>query len=462
MLAKGFSPRTAVAVVIANMIGTGVFTSIGYQLADIDSAFVLLLLWVVGGCTALCGALTYAELGTRLPRSGGEYHFLGQIYHPSLGFVSGWISALVGFAAPTALVAMTFAAYLSAALGESFAVNQQVLAISLVAVLTLFHCRSTKSSAGVQNIFTLIKLLLILVFCLVVGTSHQNPAPVDFLPKAGDDLMVFSAAFAVSLIYVNYAYTGWNAVTYITGELDSPQRNLPRVLIFSTLIVMVLYVLINAVFLMAAPMDLMRGKIEVGVIVAEATFGREGALVMGVVLSLLLVSTVSAMILAGPRVLQVIGEDYPLFRYFATRSDGGVPARAILLQSGLTIVFISTATFESVLIFSGFVLGLNTLFTVAGIFVLRWRDRHQTRPAQSGRAQSGRTNSYRTYGYPVTPLIFIGLTLWTLIFLGINRPVEVAFGLGLIATGFVAYLIVVLLGRSVVSDESNRDGSDHI
>ncbi|MGK0341967.1 MAG: APA family basic amino acid/polyamine antiporter [Candidatus Azotimanducaceae bacterium] len=435
------------------MIGTGVFTSIGYQLADIDSAFVLLLLWVVGGCTALCGALTYAELGTRLPRSGGEYHFLGQIYHPSMGFVSGWISALVGFAAPTALVAMTFAAYLTAALGENFAVNKQFLAISLVVVLTLFHCRSTQSSAGVQNVFTVIKLLLIVLFCLIVGTNHQNPAPVDFSPKADDDLMVFSAAFAVSLIYVNYAYTGWNAVTYITSELDAPQRNLPRVLISSTLIVMVLYVLINAVFLMAAPMDLMRGKIEVGVIVAEATFGREGALVMGVVLSLLLVSTVSAMILAGPRVLQVIGEDYPLFRYFATRSDGGVPARAILLQSGLTIVFISTATFESVLIFSGFVLGLNTLFTVAGIFILRWRDRHQDKQ---------NTSAYRTYGYPVTPLIFIGLTLWTLVFLGINRPIEVAFGVGLIAAGFAAYFLAVALGRSIVSEKPDRDRSDHI
>jgi APA family basic amino acid/polyamine antiporter len=191
----------------------------------------------------------------------------------------------------------------------------------------------------------------------------------------------------------------------------------------------------------------------VGVIVAEATFGREGALVMGVVLSLLLVSTVSAMILAGPRVLQVIGEDYPLFRYFATRSDGGVPARAILLQSGLTIVFISTATFESVLIFSGFVLGLNTLFTVAGIFILRWRDRHQDKQ---------NTSAYRTYGYPVTPLIFIGLTLWTLVFLGINRPIEVAFGVGLIAAGFAAYFLAVALGRSIVSEKPDRDRSDHI
>ena len=455
-MTKGFSPRTAVAVVIANMIGTGVFTSLGYQLADIDSPFVLLLLWLVGGCTALCGALTYAELGTRLPRSGGEYHFLSQIYHPSLGFISGWISALVGFAAPTALAAMTFAAYLSAALGDSMAINQQLLAIALVVVLTLFHCRSTQSSAGIQNLFTAIKLLLILVFCFLIGTYHDNPAPVVFSPRSGDQLLIFGSAFAVSLIYVNYAYTGWNAVTYITGELDDPERNVPRVLVTGTLIVMTLYILLNAVFLAAAPMDLLRNKIEVGVIVAEVTFGREGAVVMGIVLSLLLVSTVSAMILAGPRVLQVIGEDFPLFRFFAARGDKGVPARAILLQSALTILFISTATFESVLIFSGFVLGVNTLFTVAGIFVLRFKEKGTQQPANADRT-SYRT-SYRTWGYPITPIVFISLTLWTLIFLGFSRPAEVAYGLGLILAGFVAYLLVTRFGGHVVRDkaDSNR------
>lgn len=449
---EGFSPRTAVAVVIANMIGTGVFTSLGYQLADIDSAFVLLLLWFVGGCTALCGALTYAELGTRLPRSGGEYHFLSQIYHPSLGFISGWISALVGFAAPTALAAMTFSAYLSAALGDALIINQQLLAIGLVVVLTLFHCRSTQSSAGIQNLFTMIKLLLILGFCFLIGTYHNNPAPISFAPEADDHLLIFGSAFAVSLIYVNYAYTGWNAVTYITGELDDAQRNVPRVLIIGTLTVMVIYILLNGVFLLAAPMDLLRNKIEVGVIVAEVTFGREGAVVMGVVLSLLLVSTVSAMILAGPRVLQVIGEDFPLFRFFAAKGDGGVPARAILLQSALTILFISTATFESVLIFSGFVLGVNTLFTVAGVFVLRFRDR----------GSEPSPGAYRTLGYPVTPIIFIGLTLWTLVFLGFSRPIEVGYGLGLILAGFVAYLLVIRLGGPSVRDEADRNRSENI
>lgn len=450
MATGGFSARTATAVVIANMVGTGVFTSLGYQLAGIDSPFVLLLLWFVGGCTALCGALTYAELGTRLPRSGGEYHFLGQIYHPALGFVSGWISALVGFAAPTALAAMTFAAYLTAAVGDAVSLNQQFLAIGLVVTLTLFHSRSTRSSSGVQNIFTLIKLVLILVFCLLVGTQHNNPQPIDFFPELSDTALVFGGAFAVSLIYVNYAYTGWNAVTYIIGELDDARRSIPRVLITGTLIVMGLYLMLNATFLLAAPMDLMRGKIEVGVIVAEATFGRQGGIVMGGVLSLLLVSTVSAMILAGPRVLQVMGEDFSLFRFFAARNEEGVPARAILLQSGLTILFISTATFESVLVFSGFVLGLNTLFTVAGVFVLRWRAIGEVETAAV----------YRTFGYPVTPLIFIGLTLWTLMFLGINRPIEVAYGFGIVAAGFVAYGLFRLLGRAVVLNESDSNSSD--
>ncbi|MFN3236112.1 MAG: APC family permease [Pseudomonadales bacterium] len=421
-------PRTAIAIVIANMVGTGVFTSLGYQLVDIDSPLMILALWLLGGVTALCGALTYAELAVRLPRSGGEYNYLNEIYHPSLGFVSGWISVLVGFSAPTALAAMTFAAYLVAAL--DLPINKALLAIGLVVMLTAFHCRSVKSSSGVQDVFTLLKLLLILLFCLVVGVSQQHSSLAAFAFEPGDGSLLLTAGFAVSLIYVNYAYTGWNVATYIAGELEDPKRDVPRVLVTGTLVVMLLYILLNGVFLLAAPQDELRGKIEVGVIVAEYTFGTAGAVTMGVGLSLLLVSTVSAMILAGPRVIQVMGEDYELFRWFGHRSGAGVPVRAILAQSSLTIVFIATATFESVLVFSGFVLGLNALITVLGLF---WLRRKQVLPT---------SDDYRVPWYPLPPLIFSCLMLWTLVFLALNRMEEVAYAAALIAAGFAAFFFV--------------------
>ena len=208
------------AIVVANMIGTGVFTSLGYQLVDISSPSIIILLWLVGGVTALCGALSYAELSARLPRSGGEYHFLREIYHPGLGFISGWVSVLVGFAAPTALAAMTFAAYLSAALELEF--DRRFLAVGLVLLLTAFHCRSVTSSSGIQNVFTILKILLIGAFCFAIILFENNAAPPDFGVQADDVGLVFGAGFAVSLIYVNYAFTGWNAVTYVAGELESP------------------------------------------------------------------------------------------------------------------------------------------------------------------------------------------------------------------------------------------------
>ncbi len=314
---RGFKPGMAIALVIANMVGTGVFTSLGFQLVDIQSIFVLLLLWFVGGIAALSGALTYAELSARMPRSGGEYNFLSQIYHPSMGFISGWISLTVGFAAPTALAAMTFAAYLSAALSDVIEINRELAAISLVVVLTVVHGFSTHASGGIQQWFTVIKVVLIILFCVLVSLFAQVPHEFNLVPVSSDLKLITSGSFAVSLIYVNYAYTGWNAATYITNEVEDPQKNTPLIMVVGTLTVMTLYILLNAVFLYSTPAEAMVGKIEIGLIVAERTFGGTGGVMMGFVLSLMLISTVSAMIMAGPRVLQVIGEDFSIFKWLS-------------------------------------------------------------------------------------------------------------------------------------------------
>ena len=425
-----YTPATAIAVVVANMVGTGVFTSLGYQIIDIKSTFVLLMLWLVGGIAALCGALTYAELASRLPRSGGEYNFLSQLYHPSLGFVSGWVSLTVGFAAPTALAAMTFAAYLDSSVSHLVSVNRMTAALALVAVVTYVHGRNHKASGGLQNWFTVLKVLLIVGFVTLLGTTVEAPQTVNLLPTDGDGTLLLSSAFAISLIYVNYAYTGWNSATYIAGEVENPSKSVPLVLIGGTAVVILLYLALNAAFLYAVPMAELEGRLEIGVIVAQQTFGSTGALVMGGVLSLLLVSTVSAMLMAGPRVLQVMGEDFRLFRRLALRNASGVPRTAVYTQGGLTILFIVTSTFESVLVFSGFILGLSSLATVLGVFVLRYRcgvDR-----------QAG---SYRTWLFPLPPLIYSAIMIWTLSFIAFNRPQEAAIAAIIIGLGFISYLL---------------------
>lgn len=422
-----FSKTTGISVVIANMVGTGVFTSLGFQLLGIQSPFVLMMLWFIGGLTALCGALTYAELGANLPRSGGEYNFLSRLYHPCAGFISGWVSATVGFAAPVALAAMTFGAYLSAVFPE---ISRTVSAASLVILLTFLHCLSRQTSSQVQQIFTALKVLLIILFCAVIFIWGGSPQVLDFSPQAGDQKLLFSGAFAVSLIYVNYAYTGWNAATYVTSEMDNPQRNLPIVLFVGTAVVMMLYLLLNFTFLSAAPISSLEGKLEVGVIVADQALGSNAGKVMGAILALLLVSTVSAMTMAGPRVLQVIGEDFRAFSRLAVCNSQGIPVTAVIFQGLLALFFILTATFESVLIFASFVLGVNTLFSVLGVFVLRFK-------------KLNIQGAYKTFAYPLAPLIYLGVTLWTLTYVLLSRPQEGWMGIGVISIGGLIYFFSI-------------------
>jgi len=434
-----FRFTTVTAVVIANMVGTGVFTSLGFQLLEIHSGFALLALWAVGGIAALCGAMTYAELGAALPRSGGEYNFLARIFHPGAGFISGWVSATIGFAGPCALAAMTFAAYATSILdtGTSPWVRP-ALAAGLVVVLGLAHASNHRTSGRTQLVFTVLKVGVIVVFCIAALVFVGEPQSLSFLPVTGDGGHLFSAEFAVALIYVSYAYTGWNSATYLSSELEDPQRTLPIILFSGTLVVMLLYVALNYVFLSVAPVEAMRGQVEVGYIAASAAFGEFGGKLTGLVLATLLISTVSAMTLAGPRVLQVIGEDFHALRFFARTNRDGIPARAIYTQTALSVIFILSSSFESVLVFAGFTLALNSFVTVLGVFVLRWQQPELPRP-------------YRTFGYPVTPLLYLALTGWTLAFVLINKPAEGLFGLGVVASGVVFYLLSARASRNSTS-----------
>ena len=424
-----FQHQTVTAVVIANMIGTGVFTSLGFQLLDIQSGFAILLLWALGGLIAVCGSMTYAELGSALPRSGGEYNFLTEIYHPSAGFISGWISATIGFSAPTALAAITFSTYLMTIFPE---INndwlRKIIACSLIVILAFIHSSNRKSSGGLQMIFTVMKVGVIILFCFGAILFAKNIQPVSFSPNSNDISTIFSGSFAVSLIYVSYAYTGWNAATYLSSEIERPQKYLPLILISGTTIVTVLYILLNFVFLSVAPIEDMQGKIEIGFIAAQSAFGGSVANFTGLVLSLLLISTVSAMTIAGPRVLQVIGEDFKVLNILSRKRKDGIPSTAIYIQSLIAIIFIMSSSFESILVFAGFTLALNSFVTVIAVFVLRSKQPNLPKP-------------YKTFGYPFTPLIYLALTGWTLYFVIINRPIEVLFSLGIILSGLIFYYI---------------------
>ena len=421
---KAIGLYAATSLVIANMVGTGVFTSLGFQVIDIHSVFAVLCLWIIGGLLALCGAFAYGELGAAMPRSGGEYRYLSDIYHPFVGFLSGWVSILVGFSAPIALAAMALGKYFTKA---APALDPTMIAIGVVAVITLIHATSIQVGVGFQNVFTTIKVILILFF-IVAGFMASQHEAITILPQAGSWRDIFSPAFAVSLIYVSYAYSGWNASAYIAGEMENPQRNLPRSLFTGTLIVTGLYVLLNFIFLYTVPMHALAGQVEVGFLSANGIFGALGGKVMAMVISLLLVSTISSMILAGPRVTQAMGEDLKILGFLSRKTKNGVPAIAIILQSVVTVILILTGSFERVLTYVGFTLNLFTFLTVLGLFIFRIKNPNAVRP-------------YKTWGYPFTPALFLLLNLWIMYNLIVNKPVESSYGFLTLLLGAIVYLL---------------------
>lgn len=435
MTHSNFTPRTATAIIIANMVGVGVFTTLGFQLAEIDSLFAVMMLWVIGGIAALCGALSYAELGASLPRSGGEYNFLGEAYHPAAGFVSGWVSATIGFAAPTAAVAIAFAKYSGAVLPfEIGDTEKKIIASGLVIILAGLHALSRRVSGQTQTIFTAIKIILIAAFIIAAFTLTDAPQAIDLIPSAEDFSIMGTTSYGVALIFASYAYTGWNAATYISGEMENPQRDLPRVLLTGTALVTVLYVLLNLAFLYAAPVDALRDQVEVGYISADRIFGSTGGRIVGGMLTLLLISTVSAMTLAGPRALQALGQDYRAMGWLAKSTKDGVPWFAIFFQSAVAILFILTSSFKTILVFAGSMLAFNSLLAIVGLFILRWRQPDLPRP-------------YKTWGYPIVPLIYLIITAVTLIFVVMDSPKAALGGLALIVVGVVFWALSESLNR---------------
>ncbi len=413
------------------MIGTGIFTSLGFQVMELQTGFALLLLWLIGGITALIGAMSYAELATRLPRSGGEYHFLSRIYHPALGFVSGWVSFIVGFAAPTAAASMALSSYFTAALGLPDRLLhmdlKMLISIAVIFSLTWLHARYKKTGADFQSIFTSIKIIVLLLL-IILGWRSEVHTSLEFGPTAESLKEAISPPFAISLFFVSFAYSGWNASAYIAGEISHPARNIPRSLIAGTLLVTLLYLGITWIFLRIVPIEHLVGKIEVGYLYGQWVMGEPAGKVMGLLFSLLLLSTVSSLIITGPRVTQVMGEDYRSIRWLASVSGRDTPARAIYIQAFLAVIYILSSTFEQMITYIGFTLNLMTLLTVLGLIILRQRKPRAPDPP------------YRLSPYPLLPVIFLLISTWILVYGMVYRPLESAAGLLTAGMGYLVWL----------------------
>jgi basic amino acid/polyamine antiporter, APA family len=426
---------TATSIVVADMVGVGVFTSLGFQVKDITSGFSLLALWIVGGVVAMCGAICYAELALMFPRSSGEYNFLRRIYHPAFGFMAGFLSATVGFAAPTALAAMAFGSYFKSIIPG---IPPLLPGLAVVWIISLVHLRGMQYGSAFQNLWTLLKLLLIVGF-LAAGFLFGNPQPISFAPSASDLTFMTSVPFAISLVFVMYSYSGWNAATYIIGEIKEPNRSLPRALFLGTLIVIGLYVGLNAVFLMVTPIQELAGQLDVAMIAGTYLFGEVGGRIVGMLICLGLVSSISAMMWIGPRVTMTMGEDIPLLRAFSRRSDKGVPANAIIFQLVISTLLLATQSYDAVLEFVQFSLTFCSFFTVLGVIKMRITHPNMPRP-------------YRAWGYPVTPVVFLTVMLWMMYYLVLNRPMQSLAGFAVMLSGVAIYALSLFLSKSMSAD----------
>ena len=422
--ASTVSVTVATAIVVADMVGVGVFTSLGFQVKDIPSGFSIMLLWIVGGCVALCGVFCYGELGAMFPRSSGEYNFLSRAFHPAFGFVAGWVSATVGFAAPVALAAMAFGEYGKAVFPG---VPPLALALGVVWLVSLVQLSGIKHGGTFQFVSTVIKVVLIVAF-LIAGFAVGTPQAVSFAPSAGDFTHIVSAPFAIGLIFVMYSFSGWNAASYIIGEMKDPHRNLPLSMLSGTLIVLVLYVALNAVFLYTTPMDQLAGKLDVARVAGSHIFGEAGGRIVAALICIGLVSAVSAMMWIGPRVTMTMGEDIPALAVFARRMANGAPAAAILFQLAVANLLLFTQSFEAVLDFVQFSLLFCSFFTVLGVIKLRITRPDLPRP-------------YRAFGYPLTPAIFLLVTGFMMYYLVTQRPLQTLLSVLIMISGLAVYAL---------------------
>jgi APA family basic amino acid/polyamine antiporter len=418
---RHFGPTTLAALVVANMIGAGVFTTSGFALADLGSPGRVLAAWVVGGGIAICGAIGYGALARQLTASGGEYLFLSRVIHPAAGFVAGWISLLAGFTGAIAFAAHAFESYVRP---EGSSLPPNLIAVLAIAVAAALHAVRARPGAWGQNLVVGTKLVALLVFVVLAAKGWSGGArawPVC-------DPVPFSlATFAGSLVWISLSYSGFNAAVYVAGEARDPARTVPAALLRATIGVTLVYLLLNLVFVGFVPCEDVAGRPDVAFAAASSLLGDTGAQVVRAIVALALLSSVSSMIMAGPRVFAQMADDglFPA----ALRFRGEVPTAAILTQAAIAILVVLVSDLQSLLGYLGLTLSLSAAFTVSCVFVLRRRQGAAAVPVS---------------GSVVLPAIYVAATVGLALLASTRQPAE----WGAAATTVVSGLIVYRLFRS--------------
>jgi APA family basic amino acid/polyamine antiporter len=431
----GLFPATN--IVVANMIGAGIFTTSGLLMSGLNNPVLMIILWAAGGIIALCGALSYGELGAAMPGAGGEYLFLSKLYSPIFGFLSGWVSFIVGFSAPIAASALGFSEYFTRAVPGlaiwlqdngimGSVLTKKTLAVSVILIFTFIHYRGIKYGARIQNTLTILKILLIVIL-LTAGFSSGKGNFSNFIE--GGNLPSGLAGWktaGLSLMWIMFAYSGWNASTYLGAEIKNPSRNLPGSLIYGTIIVMILYLGINVLYVYGINPEAMKGVISVGGLAMGNLFGKSAEVLFSILIAFALFSSLSAFIIIGPRVYYSMAKDGLFFKSAARiHKKFQVPSNSILLQCLIALILVLSGTFEQVLTYMGFALGIFPVLAVTGIWRLR----------------KNNPEALKIKGFPVPQIIYIAAGILILVLSFLERPFESSIALLTVFIGIPIYFI---------------------
>lgn len=433
---------SATALVISNMIGTGIFTSTGFMAGDLGDARLILAAWMLGAFFALAGALSYSELGINFPASGGEYVYLTRAYGPTWGFMTGWVSFFAGFSAPIAAAALAFADYLGyffpalkqSSAGVTFGTGAlalklgggQLMACVLIGAFTLLNLFGVARVAKVQNILTGTKLAVILAFVLLGFAAGSGSWTHFSTPAARTASTTLPVQFVISLVWVMVGYSGWNAATYVAEELRKPERTLPAALAVGTAVVAALYLGLNMIFIYSTPLESMKGVIAVGSLAASNLFGPGIAGAFAALMAVSIMSTVNAMVTIGPRVYYAMAQNKAFFNSAAhVHPKWRTPVAAILAQ-GACAMLMTLTPFPQLMMYIGLTLTFFTVVSVASLFVFRRRADWQKLRAVS-------------FCYPLIPVAYIVVGVGMMLYGVVWQPVASAGAAVTIALGAAVF-----------------------
>lgn len=443
-LVRQLTAVSATALVISNMIGVGIFTTTGFLAGDLGQPSLVIGIWLAGAALAVAGALCYSELAVNFPRSGGEYVYLSEAWGPTWGFVNGWVSFFAGFSAPIAAAVFAICAYLAyyfpalsgdnpAALTVPLGIITlqfgalQIVACAIVLTFTAVNVIGASQVAALQNVLTVTKLVVIAGF-LVLGFTIGNGDWGHFSqPFARTSSAPLLEQFAVSLIFVFYGYSGWNAAVYVAEEIRDPERTLPLALVSGTLFVAVLYAALNVLYVYANPLSEMAGVVAVGGKAASSLFGDQVGGIFSAAMALSLLATVNAMSMIGPRVYYAMAQNGAFFSAAGRlHPQWKSPWVAVVAQGLCCCALIISGTFESLAYYIGFTLFFFSALAVLALFKFR-------------RRPGWKKSRWVSFAYPLIPLMYVSINVWVFVYFAKLQSLEAVWTLVTVLVGALVY-----------------------